>query len=290
MLEAEIVTLVALVGAAALIFSLWLNVRLQNVSRHRLDRALQAGATTEAPFEEPMPARPFLRRRRVLPWLIGVVAGAALWFVARLLPIYCATASLIVGLIGWQIESWRAERRRLLIETQLADAIDLMVGALRAGAGLTGALENAAAESRAPLAEQLDEVIGRIRFGDAPQSVFRSLADRVPLETFVLFTSALSVHWETGGSLAPTLATVGRTIRDRIELTRRIRAMSTQSRVSILSVLGVTYFIALLMWRNDPGRMEAFLGTSLGSFFVAGAVFLQSLGILWSAAISRARF
>ena len=49
---------------------------------------------------------------------------------------------------------------------------------------------------------------------------------RVPLETFRLFAAALTVHQEVGGSLAPTLATVGRIIRDRIELTRRIRSLT----------------------------------------------------------------
>ena len=50
----------------------------------------------------------------------------------------------------------------------------------------------------------------------------------------VLFAAALSVHWEVGGSLAPILATVGRTVRDRIELSRRISAMTTQARLSIV--------------------------------------------------------
>ena len=111
----------------------------------------------------------------------------------------------------------------------------------------------------------------------------------MPLETFLLFSSALSVHWEVGGSLAPTLATVGRTIRDRIEISRRIRAMTTQARVSIISVLGVTYFIAAVMWFNDPDRMQGFLSTNVGSFFVATAVMMQALGIVWSAHLSRCR-
>ena len=63
-----------------------------------------------------------------------------------------------------------------------------------------------------------------------PRAGYRGLTKRVPLETFLLFTSALTVHWETGGSLAPTLASVGRTIRDRIEIARRIRSNSAQSR------------------------------------------------------------
>ena len=40
---------------------------------------------------------------------------------------------------------------------------------------------------------------------------------------------------------------VGRTIRDRIELSRRLRSLTTQSRVSTVAILGTTYFIALVV-------------------------------------------
>ena len=164
---------------------------------------------------------------------------------------------LIVGLLAGQLESYLAVRRTARIETQLADAIDLMVAALGAGAGVADALENAMRESRRPLRPQLEEVVGRIRFGDDPRTVYHGLTQRVPLETFLLFSSALSVQSETGGSLAPTLASVGRTIRDRIEIARRIRSNSAQSEVSTLAVMMLTYFIALVVWRTNPEQMNA---------------------------------
>jgi tight adherence protein B len=112
----------------------------------------------------------------------------------------------------------------------------------------------------------------------------------VPLETFALFTAALAVHWEVGGTLAPTLAVVGRAIRDRIALTRRIRALTAEARVSIIAVLAMTYFIAAFVWVSDPQRMQTFLGTRVGSALAAGAIFLQGLGIVWASAISRLKF
>jgi tight adherence protein B len=282
--------LAALVPAAGVIFYLWFNARLQNQSRHRLGRALAAtDETGEFADSDPAPPKHFLRRHRVLPFFAGGAAAAGLWLLGGFRPIYSVTGGCVVAMLSWQLEAMLAERRVQKIESQLADAIDLMVGALRAGAGLTKALESALRESPPPLNEQLEEIAHRIELGDSPQAVFRALTERVPLETFLLFASALSVHWEVGGSLAPTLATVGRTIRDRIELSRRSRAMTTQARVSIISVLCVTYFIALFMWFNDPGRMRGFLSTNIGSFLVASAVMLQALGIAWSAYLSRGR-
>jgi tight adherence protein B len=185
--------------------------------------------------------------------------------------------------------SWAA-RQAFRIEEQLGDAIDLMVSALQAGAGVLSAMENAAREVRKPLRPQLEEVLGRIRYGDDPQEVFRALYIRVPFESFRLFSSALAVHWEVGGSLAPTLAGVGRIIRDRIEIARRIKSVSTQARLSTITVLCTTYFIALVIWRNDPERMENFLATEIGQILAAGAILLQALGLLWAARVSRMKY
>jgi Flp pilus assembly protein TadB len=116
------------------------------------------------------------------------------------------------------------------------------------------------------------------------------LTERVPLETFLLFSSALSVQSETGGSLAPTLASVGRTIRDRIEISRRIRSNSAQSQVSTIAVMMLTYFIALVVWRTNPEQMSQFLATSVGKWAVAGTVLMQAAGLVWMSFISRLRF
>jgi tight adherence protein B len=284
----RLLELFVLLGAAAVALYLWWNVRLQNIARRRFESGLFEATHDPAALEFRW-ARPLLRRHRILPWLTGFAVGTVLWFGFGIRGIYSSTGGLVVGMLAWQVEVMFAERRVQKVEVQLADAIDLMVGALRAGAGMLNALESAVRESPPPLHEQLDEMSGRIRFGDDPQAVFRSLPQRVPLETFVLFSAALSVNWEVGGSLASTLATVGKTIRDRIEISRRMRAMTTQVRVSIIAVMGLSYFLAAVMWFNDPGRMKAFLATEIGSFFVALAILLQAIGIVWSSHLSRSR-
>jgi Flp pilus assembly protein TadB len=165
-----------------------------------------------------------------------------------------------------------------------------MVGAMRAGASVPASLDSALQETREPLKYELQGVLDRLRYGDEPRSVFRILAQRVPLETFRLLAATLSTHWDVGGSLAPTLASVGRTVRDRIEVSRRIRSLTMQSRVSTIAVLAATYFIAVVMWRNDPVRMQEFLSTSLGRSLVVAAMLLQAFGIVWAARIGKIKF
>jgi tight adherence protein B len=263
-------------------------LRIRHLTRSRLTSPLLAiEVEPEAP---PAEARPFSRRHWILPWVLALCVGAAVYGLAGWNLLFASTLMVLIGLLATQLDAYLSGRKALLIEAQLGDAIDLMVGALRAGASVLNGMENAVQESKTPLQPQLAEVLGRIRYGEDPQQVFRALAKRVPLETFHLFASALSVHWEVGGSLAPILASVGRAVRDRVEISRRIRSFTAQSRVSLVAVLLVTYFIGLVIWRNDPERMRQFLSTSVGASMIAIAVVFQAIGIVWSSTLSRMKY
>jgi Flp pilus assembly protein TadB len=284
MLEA-LSLLIVLTAAVAVVFYAWRNLRARDRARQRME------SRDPTPRQAPAPiAHPFLRRHRLMAWLAGAAAGVLVYFVLGWSSPFAIAIGLILGLLGSQLESYWAARRTAKIEVQLADAIDLLVGALGAGAGLLNALEHVLSECQRPLLPQLEELVGRIRFGDAPQAAFRGLVERVPLETFQLFSSALAVHWETGGSLAPILANAGRTIRDRIEIGRRVESNVAQSQVSTIAVLGLTYFIALIVWRTNPGQTRLFLSSALGQWLVAATILLQALGIAWMSAISRLRY
>ncbi len=228
-----------------------------------------------------------LRRHELLPWLLGALLAAVLHLALGVGLLFAATLGIIAGTLGMLLESFLADRRALRLESQLADAIDLVVGSLQAGGGVIQALESAQREAPRPFRDEIDEVVGRIRLGDDPRQVILALAGRVPLETFGLFCTALAVHFEVGGSLAPILATVGRTIRDRIELSRRVRSQAAQAELSVVVMLFLSYFVAAIMWRSNPERMEAFLATGVGAALFAGAMLAQAVGLLVMRRISR---
>jgi len=287
----ELIILALLLSGAAAIAAYWRKARIRELARQRIEHGPAADSEAADVSQEPAPAaRSILVRRRFAPWVVALVLAALLHFAAHFSLPFVIAISLIVGMLTGRLEAYLAGRQTVKIETQLADAIDLMVAALRAGASVPDALENAMRETHSPLLPQLEEVVGRIRYGDDPRTVYQGLTQRVPLETFLLFASALSVQAETGGSLAPTLASVGRTIRDRIEISRRIRTNSAQSEVSSLAVFLLTYFIALLVWRGNPQQMDEFLSTTGGQWAVATTILLQAAGVVWMAAISRMKF
>ena len=284
----EILLLAGLLLGLGVIASYWRSARARTLARQRIEHSVEVSAPAQ-PESIPV-AQSLLVRHRFLPWTAGLVVAGVLYLVLGWALPFVIAVALIGGLLTAQLEAYLNAQRTAKIEIQLADVIDLMVAALGAGASVTDALDNAMQESRRPLRPQLEEMVGRIRFGDDPRTAYQGLTQRVPLETFLLFASALSVQSETGGSLAPTLASVGRTIRDRIEIARRIRSNSAQSEVSTLAVMMLTYFIALVVWRTNPEQMGQFLATSVGQWAVAGSILLQAVGLVWMALISRMKF
>jgi tight adherence protein B len=286
------VALLAFALAVTAVAVLWYRERARTRAGVRLSGLIGAD------IETPMPAvvderrerlRTFPPRHRVLAVLTGILVGGAVSIAGAAIEIAVAIGAL-AGVIAYLAEEYVAEQRVARIETQLSDAIDLLVGALRAGSALLAGLEASLRESRAPIRPYLQEVVGRIRLGDDPADVLAELPRQLPFETCRLFSTALAVHWEVGGSLASTLATVGRTIRDRIELSRRVRSQGIEAHFSVAAVMAIAYVLAYLMWRTNPERVEAFLRSGAGTEMTAGVIVLQAIGLVWMSRISRSGF
>lgn len=274
-------------GTAALLWS-WYAYRERRLTVERLADMVGADSEPETRADQVLRAsKSYPPRYRYAPVSVGCIVAALLRFFAGL-PIEIAIAAgALVGVISHLVEEQVAEQRTAKIEIQLAEAIDLLVGSLRAGASLLSAFESALQESDRPLKPYLQEVAGRIRLGDDPRAAVSELPAHVPLETFRLFATSLSVHWEVGGSLATTLGTVGRTVRDRIELSRRVRAQGVEAHASVAVVLILAYILGVLMWRTNPERLQAFVATGLGTGLVAMVMALQAIGLVWMSKLSR---
>jgi tight adherence protein B len=283
------VAIVVLVAVSSITWYSWYAHRARRFAAGRLAEMVgpQAEAEHQPPDEPPKTVRSFPPRYRFVPASLGAIVAAALWFGARLPLEVAVAAGVLVGVLSHLAEDHLAEQRAATIEMQLAEAIDLLVGSLRAGSSLLAAFESALQEAEAPLRAYFQEVAGRIRLGDDPRVAVSELPLRVPLETFRLFAASLAIHWEVGGSLATTLSTVGRTVRDRIELSRRVRSQGIEAHASVAVVLVLAYLLGFLMWRANPDRLEALVRSGVGTELVAGVIVLQAIGLVWMSRMSR---
>jgi len=234
-----------------------------------------------------LPETPFATRHYISPWIVAILMGWLLWYLLSFpFEIACSVA-FVVGLLGMELDAWILEWKQGRIESQLADTIDTLVSSVSAGSSLQGALTQSAEYAPLPIKRELDEIVARLRLGDPPTDVFNLLGQRVPMETFRLFSTTLAVNWEVGGSLSETLAAVGSTIRDRLIIARQIRALSTQGRLTTLTVLAVVWFMAAMMWQSDPPRFLGFVLSPIGIALMTAVLVLQGVGVAMVSKISR---
>ena len=271
------VLLVAIIGLIAF----WYQAAQRDLVARRMEES-----DSETDYDSDL-EKPFATRWSWIPWMIIVPIGVLVAWYWQWPWNIAIGAIFVLSLIGMEIDAWIYQWRVSRIESQLADAIDVLVASVGAGSSLQASLSQASENTPMPLRGELTEMVARLRLGDSPPDVFDLLRQRVPSETFRLFSTTLTVNWQVGGALAETLAAIGSTIRDRLAIARQLRTLSTQGALTTVTVLAVVWFMAAMMWQADPPRFTSFLFSVVGSWLTAASLVLQGVGVALVSRISR---
>jgi tight adherence protein B len=132
-----------------------------------------------------------------------------------------------------------------------------------------------------PLGSEFGLVSDEVSYGAELTDALDAMADRWDLEDIRMFVVSLSVQIETGGNLAEILENLGDVIRARASLYLKVRALSSEGRMTgwILSVLPIITFIGMFM--VNP---KFYLDVAQDSIFIVGLpslIGLYLLGVFW---------
>ena len=171
-------------------------------------------------------------------------------------------------------------RRRLdALERQLPDALLILAGGMKAGVSLTQALQQLVAESRPPLSQELDLLLREQRLGVALDTALDNLDRRVPLQSVTLVVAALRIATETGGQLAETLERAAQTLRSKLAMEAKIRALTSQGKLQAIVVGALPLLLIAVLQRMEPQAMGLLFTTSAGWATLAVIVLLELAGI-----------
>lgn len=217
-------------------------------------------------------------------WLLGgaVVTGLAGLARAPGLAAIAAGAAVAGPPVVLSACSGRADR---LLEEALPEVLEAVARSLRSGASLHQAVEEAAA---APglLGLDLGAVAGEVAAGVPLAAALDGWGRRRPLPAVRLAVSALGLGIEAGGAHARALDGVAATVRARAAVTREVRALSAQARLSALVIVLAPLGFSALAAATDPST-AGFLVTPLGLACLAGGLTLDGLAGLWMHRLSR---
>jgi tight adherence protein B len=221
------------------------------------------------------------RRRTIEPRVLAAFIGAALVGAALFGPGGAAAGPAIVGSSRWLLSVRRRRARAGLLDEQLADAVQALAAAMRAGQSVPQAMAYVAREAEAPLAPHLDELVEALGVGRPLSEALAVWADRVGTDDARLVASALDLHRRAGGDLPRVLEQVARTIRDRVAAAREVRALTAQARLSglILGLLPVGFFAFL--WVTSRRDMQAALATPAGVIAVILGLAMEGAAFVW---------
>ncbi|GAA4641435.1 type II secretion system F family protein [Pontixanthobacter gangjinensis] len=155
---------------------------------------------------------------------------------------FCVTIMLPVMIL-----SMIAQRRRSRVEDQFPVSLDVFVRALRAGHPVASAIELLTNEMQDPIGSEFGLVADEVSYGAELTDSLAGMAERWDLEDIRMFVVSLSVQNETGGNLAEILENLADVIRARASLYRKVRALSSEGRMTgwMLSILPVAAFVGL---------------------------------------------
>ena len=186
-----------------------------------------------------------------------------------------ATFSFVIGaglpLFYFQ---FRATRMRKKIQDQFPVALDVFVRGLRAGHPIAAALDLLTVEMPDPIGSQFGIVVDEVTYGADLRDALTAMADRWDLDDMRMFVVSLSVQNETGGNLAEILENLSQVIRERASMMRKVRALSSEGRMTatMLTVLPVLAFTLLFL-----GNPRFYLDVANDPAFVPGYVVLLTL-------------
>jgi len=170
-------------------------------------------------------------------------------------------------------------RRRRRIDEQLPDFLLALAGALRAGSGLQAGLRQVARHAERPLAQELGLLLQQQRMGMSFDDALDALHARVGTESLGLVVAAIKVAGHTGGSLAETLERISLTLRTRLQLLGKIRALTSQGRMQAWIMAGLPVALALALHALDPQTMGRLWDSVAGWAVLLAVVVLECVGI-----------
>jgi tight adherence protein B len=188
--------------------------------------------------------------------IVGMAAAAAggLWLLSmiflRASPVSTPFSQTLMAAFGAASLSaavaaiWIAQRRasRLCkLEDQLPLSLDIMVRALKAGHPVVSAVNLVTQEMPDPIGTEFGIVMDETTYGGEFKDALRSLATRTGSKDIAFFSVSVAIQAETGGNLAEILGSLAAVIRGRATLSKRIRSLSSEGRMSamILSLLPI---------------------------------------------------
>ena len=220
--------------------------------------------------------------------LAGAIAAVVVFYANTTLgfpTLYVSLAAVIVailvvrGLFGWQ-------RRRLAdkLFKQLPDTIEMVTSAIRSGLPVNEAFRTIAREMPQPTAGQFAIVCSELVMGRPADEAVEGVYERTQVPEYGFFAVTLGVQMKSGGGLAETLQTLGDTVRQRVALAARAKALAAEVIFSARALSVMPFFALALLYMVNHQLVDLLFYDPVGRkllTFAGASILMGTLVIRW---------
>jgi len=267
------------IGAVALaaLVIVWTLIELVGrlLDRQRATLQQEASTTLKDMFIFIDPMRMFYYNAAAL-----FVAPTLIWFLTQN-PLFAGGAAVAIVILPRIMIGIMSKRRLRTFEHQLPDALLMVAGSLRAGAGLTVAMESMVAESRPPVSQEFDLMLREQRVGVDFDTALRNMEKRVPIQDFVMVVAGLRISREVGGNIADILESLADTLRRKHTMEGKIDSLTAQGRMQGIVMTCLPLFLILVLSKMEPEAMAPLFHTLLGWAVLAVIGVMEIIGYVF---------
>jgi tight adherence protein B len=176
--------------------------------------------------------------------------------------------------------SRKAQKHRQRMEEQFPLALDIFTRSLRAGHPIASAISLVTEEMSDPIGSEFGLVADEVAYGAELTDALLGMAERWDLDDMRMFVVSVSVQSETGGNLAEILQNLSNVIRARASLYMKVRALSSEGRMSAVMLTALPILTLVGLFAINPGF---YLDVAADPIFVVGfpaLLVLYALGVL----------
>lgn len=172
-------------------------------------------------------------------------------------------------------------------EAALPAALEAVARGLRSGGSLRQAIAEAAAETPGALGADLRLVAAASDRGTPLVDALEAWGARSPSPGVRLSVAALCLGAETGGAQARAVDGVAATLRERLAVEGEVRALTSQTRASMLLIAAAPLVFCAFASTTDPRTSTFLFRSPVGWACLCAGIGLDGIGALWMRRLCR---
>lgn len=219
---------------------------------------------------------------RIVAVVVGVAVSMTLLRGGLIMTLVALLLGVVLGLLAPAfVLRFLAKRRAKKFDHQLPDVLTLVASSLSTGFSLPQALDAVAKDAADPAAKEFSRALAETRIGADIADALEHMADRMDSGNMRWTAMAIRIQREVGGNLAETMRTTAKTLREREELGRHVRALSAEGRLSAYILIGLPIGIFFYTMQTNRAYIELLWTRPLGLIMMAFGLVSLGIGVFW---------